>query len=300
LIERFNFYDVYGNFLPGLAFLALIWLPIGITRQVWPGKEITSAIAVLAFAYIVGHVIQTVLENAFPSMGKDANGRRRYPSDYFLDSKDRKFTEQFKRELEAAVRRRFNIDLNASVPIPEGQLDRISTNRKHAFDLVRNTLLQTNAQSYAQQFQGLYALMRGLAGAFWLGSAYMLGWSLSCILAQNLYPVGVLGWIGLGIACFIAFFLVCRAPSSENRTKLDAGTFVALLVALAVLGVQLGSHGPILSRTQLLTFALIFAVCIWCGARCFLAYKKFACEFARATWQDFLSYQRASSNEAQF
>lgn len=296
MIERFNFYDVYGNFLPGLAFLALIWLPIGITRQFWPGKEITSAIAVLAFAYILGHIIQTVLENAFPSKLKDSNGRRRYPSDYFLDSQAAKFSGEFRRELETAVRERFNIDLNAGVPVPKGEEDTISKNRQHAFNLARNTLLQADAESYAQQFQGLYALMRGLAGAFWMGSAYMLGWALSCTLAQSLPCLAIIGWIGLLVACVLAFWLIFSNLSSDARTRLDRGTFIAVLVALAALGVKLGSSaGP--NVHQSLSFLLIFAASIWAGARCFSGYKHFADEFARAAWHDFLSYHCSASSK---
>jgi hypothetical protein len=290
LIERFNFYDVYGNFLPGLTFLALIWLPIGITRQFWPGKEITSAIAVLAFAYIVGHILQTVFQNALPSKGKDSKGRRRYPSDYFLDSDDDRFSNEFRRELEAAVDKLFHIKLNVSTSIPAAQLDQTSKARQDAFRLARNTLLKSDAESYGQQFQGLYALMRGLAAAFWMGSAYTLGWSLFSVLAGWLYWVAVLGWVGLAIAVVIGFALVFGAPNSKMRMILDRGTFASVLVALCASGVQLGSYVGV-SRAQLLGFMLIAAASLWSGARCFSAYKHFAEEFARSTWNDFLSYE---------
>lgn len=291
MIERFNFYDAYGNFLPGLAFLALIWLPIGIARQFWPGKDITSAIAVLAFAYIVGHILQTVVQNALPSKGKDSKSRRRYPSDYFLDSDDDTFSSEFRCELDRVVHRLFNVNLNVSTPIPDWQLDHISKARQDAFRMARNTLLKSDAESYGQQFQGLYALMRGLAAAFWMGSAYTLGWSLFSILARWLDWVAFLGWLGLAIATGIGFVFVFGNPKSKTRMILDRVTFASVLIALCASGVQLGSYIGV-SRTQSLAFMLIAAASVWCGARCFSAYKHFAAEFARATWNDFLSYEK--------
>ncbi len=290
MIERFNFYDVYGYFLPGLAFLALIWLPIGIVRHFWPGKEITSAIAALAFAYIAGHILQTVFGNALPSKGKDSKGRRRYPSDYFLDSDDPTFSNEFRHELESLVKRVFHIHLNVGNPVSESEMGQISKARQDAFRLARNTLLKPDLQSYGQQFQGLYALMRGLAGAFWMGSAYSLGWSISSIPNGWLGYVKVAGYIGLAIAVGVGFVPVFGNPKSKARMILDRVTLLSVLVALSASGVLLGSYLNA-SKAQLFAFMLIAAASLWCGARCFSSYKHFAAEFAKATWNDFLSYQ---------
>jgi hypothetical protein len=112
LIERFNFYDVYGNFLPGVALVALIWLPFGLVRHYWPANAISSAIAVLAFAYIAGHILQSFASNVFPSKARDSKGEHRYPSDFFLDPADRTFPPEFKNELERQVSAAFKLDLN--------------------------------------------------------------------------------------------------------------------------------------------------------------------------------------------
>ncbi|MBZ5707409.1 MAG: hypothetical protein LAN63_18850 [Acidobacteriia bacterium] len=157
--------------------------------------------------------------------------------------------------------------------------------------MARNTLLKSDAESYGQQFQGLYALMRGLAAAFWMGSAYTLGWSLFSILARWLDWVAFLGWLGLAIATGIGFVFVFGNPKSKTRMILDRVTFASVLIALCASGVQLGSYIGV-SRTQSLAFMLIAAASVWCGARCFSAYKHFAAEFARATWNDFLSYEK--------
>ncbi|PYT29338.1 MAG: hypothetical protein DMG57_11970 [Acidobacteria bacterium] len=67
MIEKFNFYDIYGYFLPGAAFLAVLWAPFGLVRKSWPSSDWTSAIIAAAFAYILGHLIQSVVTNAIPS-----------------------------------------------------------------------------------------------------------------------------------------------------------------------------------------------------------------------------------------
>lgn len=297
MIERFNFYDLYGYFLPGLVFLALIWLPIGITRQFWPGKEITSAIAVLAFAYIVGHILQTVFQNALPSKGKDSNARRRYPSDYFLDSDNETFSAEFRRELSSAVQNRFHIDLKITSPVSDEEVNNISKARDDAFLMARKTLFKSDADPYGEQFEGLYALMRGLAGAFWMGSAYTLGWSLAHV--QSRFPVATayLGWTGLAIAVIVGFVPVFGSPKSETRTILDRITLVSLLIALCGAGMKLAANFKV-SSVESFTFMLIFAALFWAGARCFAAYKHFADEFAKTIWIHFLSHQSTAPSQA--
>lgn len=295
MIDRFNFYDVYGNFLPGLAFLGLIWLPLGIIRGVWPGKEIMSAIAVLAFAYIVGHILQNVFQNALPSKGKDKKGRRRYPSDYFLDSDDTRFSQEFKSNLATVVEKLFKISLRVDAPISDGDQEKISRARQDAFRMARNMLLKSEADLYGEQFQGLYALMRGLAAAFWMGSAYTVGWCLYSLFNPYwIERIAIAGWIALAIAVSIGLLLVFWNLNSRVRMLLDRGTFGSLLVVLFASGVQLASRvSP--SITQSLALMLVAAASFFSGARCFSSYRHFAEEFARATWNDFLSYQSSSS-----
>lgn len=296
MIERFNFYDVYGNFLPGLIFLALIWLPIGIVRQVWPGKEITSAIVALAFAYIAGHILQTVFGNALPSKGKDSKGRRRHPSDYLLDADNSTFSREFRRELQAAAKRTFHIDLNIESP-DQTDLDEISRNRREVLILARNAVLNADAHSYGQQFEGLYAMMRGLAGAFWMASAYMLGWSLSRLPGHWLDCMKIVGCISLVIAIGVGFRMIIGNPKSKARMILDRVSLACILASLASLGAWLGSYFTV-SEARLYTFTIISAASLWCGARSFSAYEHFAGEFAKATWMDFLSHCSTSSSAA--
>lgn len=47
MVEKFNFYDIYGYLIPGLVLIGLLWVPIGLLWHVWPKAEVTSAILVL-------------------------------------------------------------------------------------------------------------------------------------------------------------------------------------------------------------------------------------------------------------
>jgi len=60
LIEKFNFYDIYGYFVPGATFLAIRWIPFGIVRNSWPSSTWSSAIIAAAFAYILGHLVYSL------------------------------------------------------------------------------------------------------------------------------------------------------------------------------------------------------------------------------------------------
>src|ERR1700674_6015433 len=111
MISRFNFYDLYGYFLPGLVLLTLLWLPFGIIDRVWPSGELVTALIAIPFAYIAGHVLQTMALSAFPSKAKDSHGKRRHPSDFILDLEDQTFSPEFKEKLFNRIRSQFEIDV---------------------------------------------------------------------------------------------------------------------------------------------------------------------------------------------
>jgi hypothetical protein len=179
--------------------------------------------------------------------------------------------------------------------LKDDEINQISKARQDAFRMARNTLVKSDADSYGQQFQGLYALMRGLAAAFWMGSAYMLGWCFYAVGGGCHRHIIFLGWSGLAIASAIGFGFVFGHPGSKWRMILDRFSYTSLLIALCASGAQLAFYSS-LSRTQVLVFMLISAACVWCGARCFVAYKHFADEFARTTWNDFLSHTSTAAS----
>ena len=295
MIERFNFYDVYGNFLPGLALLTLIWLPFGILLQYWPANAFSSAIAVLVLAYVVGHIVQSFASNVFPSKAKDCKSTRRYPSDFFLDPEDRTFSEAFKKELEQEVFSTFKLKL--SVNRYGGGDEETDKQRRNAFFLCRALLIREETVSYGEQFEGLYALMRGLATSFWLGSAYFAGWATSTL--------GDGGWqraklealfVGLTVAVISTGILVFANSGFKYRLAIDGVTVGALFLALFSVGAILGERHK-LSPEQIIIFCGMTLLSLFAGGRCFRAYRYFAEQFAQAIWRDFMGQRTVASRE---
>jgi hypothetical protein len=87
MIEKFNFYDVYGYFLPGVALIAVLWLPFGLVLGKWPSGDIASAVFDVALAYFAGHMMLYVSTNSIPSydVQKSTADHSRYPSETVLD-----------------------------------------------------------------------------------------------------------------------------------------------------------------------------------------------------------------------
>lgn len=292
MIERFNFYDVYGNLLPGIAFLALLWLPFGLTRQLWPSTAFSSAILALAFAYFLGHILQSFASNVFPSKAKDSKGKRRYPSSLFLDPEHRTFAQTFKVQLAKEVERAFHLHLEVNTY--GGDKDDIDRQRRTAFFLCRGLLVREKLSSYGEQFEGLYALMRGLATSFWLATPYFLGWAASvwhnhCFCELTLY--GVFG--GLALATISTGVLVFADPRPEHVFILDIITFLALVLLFFCLGVVFGISQTLVPRQAILLAAIALGALLG-GGRFFRAYKYYAEQFARAIWQDFAGHRMLS------
>ncbi len=75
--------------------MASLW----VVRHSWPQSELLSAVVVLAFGYVLGHLLQNVATNAVPSTFPDNHGRRRRPSDLLLDKADSYFTDGIKQRI---------------------------------------------------------------------------------------------------------------------------------------------------------------------------------------------------------
>jgi hypothetical protein len=181
VIERFNFYDIYGYLLPGAVPLGVLWLPFGIINQSWPSAQLATTVFVLTFSYVIGQVLQTVATTTVPSKIKDRNGNLRAPSDLILDPDDTNLASKVKSDLATSVQAEFGIDLEVG-QVSTGS-DEISSKRTDAFFLCRSLLIREKIANYAEQFEGLYAMLRGLSVAFGIGAVYLAGWG-----AQHLRP----------------------------------------------------------------------------------------------------------------
>jgi hypothetical protein len=169
MIERFNFYDIYGYFIPGALLIAVLWAPHGLIEEALPTSKISAALAMVVAAYVAGHMLQIIAAKALPSK-ELFEGQYRAASDLLFEGKHRQaFREVLRRNLIAAVSSWFELDLTDQ------------KSRKEAFFLCRNRLIAAGTASYAEQFEGMYVMMRGISAASGIGFAYALGWLGSCL-----------------------------------------------------------------------------------------------------------------------
>lgn len=191
MIERFNFYDVYGYLLPGAAVLMVLCSPFLLTAGFAPSIELPSAVVSSVLAYFLGHLLQLLSRETFPSKmwapenpvdlktrqasastgADEPRSLYRFHAAVMLDADDPAFGVDFKRKLAAAIRARLHLATDSDAQ------------RNVAFEACRQHLQSGDVQSYAEQFQGLYALMRGLCSASVLGAALSVGWAAGAVAA---------------------------------------------------------------------------------------------------------------------
>jgi len=293
LIEKFNFYDVYGYFLPGAAFLAILWIPFGLVKSFWPSSTWSSAIIAAAFAYILGHLVQSIATNAIPSWEvKGPKGKNRYPSEIYLDSTDKELPDICKKSIQDLMKQQFGLELQVEKP-GDDVIDKI---RHNAFLLARQMLIQGKAVSYAEQFQGMYALTRGLVSVFALGTVYWLGWAAAAVVRSHL-TVGatILIMAGSLLALLnISAVLLRNIPDPLKKRRIELGYAVVLLIAFLTIGYALGVRYTATARQgALLAFLAMWSI-IAC-LRAYGAYRSFAGLFAGTVWRDYLAYNVAAA-----
>jgi hypothetical protein len=287
MIERFNFYDIYGYLLPGTLLFGLFWIPFGLTLGL-PSKEISSTLLLLVLAYIAGHVLQTVALVVVPSRVRDPKGNLRAPSNILLDADDPKFNEDFKTDLTDKLKKAFN---KKSLAEDSGRTD--------AFFQARAYLIRNKASSYVEQFEALYAMMRGLGCAFLVGFAYLAGWTVS--FHWKVQGVGLAMWcvlaasIGGAIVATGVNKYIAEHPATDKDERktlqerdLDATSFLALcgLLFAAGMGYFLGTWKPAPARMEFFLWTALPVA--WIAAmRCLQAYRNFAESFAETVWRDF-------------
>ncbi len=278
MIEKFNFYDVYGYFLPGFALLAVIWLPSGLIQQYWPVTALASALIVIPLAYLAGHLLQSLAVTALPSKAKQSDGTSRHPSDFLLDSANYSFSVKFKEELANDVSALFHLDLG----IDNTSSREVSRARSDAFFLCRSTLIQAKSASYSEQFEGLYGLMRGLALACGLGCCYHVGWALASLNWDWARKVAMVA-IGVELLAIIV--------GSALRKSWAAMWTLALIGAVLILIGYLLGYGRVTSEGAIKLGAIAVAN-LFMTLRFWHAYRSFAEHFAKAIYRDFYAYRR--------
>ena len=291
MIERFNFYDVYGYLLPGLALLGLAWLPFAVIKHKWPENELLSAVAVLAIGYVVGHVLQSVATIAVPSTFADSKGRRRFPSDLLLDKSNAQFSVGAKKRIREKAMQQFSIDVSAG---DDGDKE-LSHARRDVFLLARQTLIRDKSAGYAEQFEGLYALMRGLAVASTLGACYLFSWALSiwkppCAQLIALWSLGA----SILIVVITGSARLLLALQDPKKHPIDRVTLLALAMGCASAGYLLG-FSRLTELNDCRLYGLLGVILLVLAQRFCLGYKAFAFEFASAVWRYYAHQSGAES-----
>jgi hypothetical protein len=287
LIEKFNFYDIYGYFLPGAAFLAVLCIPFGLVRNSWPSHDWSSALIAAVFAYIVGHLMQSVASNVIPSWKtKSTDTDVRYPSEVYLDATNTTLPTPAKQKINELMMSQFGLNLSVD-QVGDAAIDKV---RSNAFFLARQILIQGKAVSYAEQFQGMYALTRGLLSVFALASVYWLGWAAAILKNRWIVSGTVIVMVGsLLILMNISAVMVRKILNAPQRKRYESVYSLFLLISFFTIGYALGvryaaTHG----QSALLAFLAGWAFIA--SFRAYGAYNFFAERFAITVWRDYLAF----------
>ncbi len=305
MIKQFNFYDIYGYLLPGTVLFALLWMPVGVLTHNWPDQDLSNALFLTALAYVAGHIVQTVATSIVPSTETDAEGHARFPSEWLLDKSNGRFTAEFKAKIAGHVQTMFGLDMQ--VAVDGNGSNSVSSNRQIAFFQARSYLIAKKAAQYAEQFEGMYVMMRGLGCTFGAGAAYFAGWGLSIRrgAGSGTTAISLLAWAATAAALAATLVALFRVPKRRLANRL-LGLF--LLLALGSCGFLSGAwrFPPVLSSTPFPNYAesILWGsvlVALFVAVRCFGAYRGFAMSFAETIWRDFcadLSVPASSSDAA--
>ena len=311
MVEKFNFYDIYGYLLPGIVLVALLWLPFGLFLHIWP-KELSAALIVVVLSYAIGHLTQNLSGRVLPSSTTDRFGDERFPSDLILDGNT--FTPETKNKIDQLSQKYFNLKLEPQ-DNPQQRSEHqgvISRSRKDAFFQARSLLLKDKKTSYWEQFEGLYALMRSVSTTCAASAAYFFGWGIGFSHKDGLTSgfSQTDGWVNWSAGLFL-FFVIITIPSclqktgtekiaadAKTKTKDKKKKFVPIALGVSLFFVacfagmllslswkNLPPSGPFIMLVLALTAAIA-------SIRCYVAYTSFAWLFAEHVWRDFANIEK--------
>jgi hypothetical protein len=309
MIERFNFYDVYGYLIPGFALVALLWLPFLLFDGL-PAVGFGDAIGAVFAAYLVGHLLYSVTALAFPSGRRVSPDDIRRPSDDFLDPDQNKHADQIIRKLTARAKDEFGIDLDAASTEPE-----LVKLRREVFLLFRAKLVVNGKGLYAEQFEGMYSMMRGTSCAAFLAAINYFGWFSARWDNVVTEPAGSWRpptWLISLLLGFVILDFFLNGMSARSG-KVQAGTqgvavsrnrFWSLIKNwhLIVFGCLIGAawyagkvagevHWLLGSQRSML--AMFGAILLFAASRFYKSYQYFTKHFALTVYRDYLALPAA-------
>jgi hypothetical protein len=323
MIPNLNFYDVYGYLIPGLVLAVLFWLPHGLIGRLYPTADWSSALVAVVVGYVLGHIVQALARNTFPS--KTMNGR--LPSDALMDKDQAPLSESLKERLGQRIGDLSGIDMSIGEKLAEKIIPRNTpaadreklrkeireeirkkqAQRKDGFLFCRDALLSGKNITYAEQMQGMYALMNGLTMAFGLGSVYHLGWAGSGLAGDPLN----LGWFWV-IVCLsfllpvvLAVWGLSRHGSFEGllakgktsdqaeKIRLNLAWMTDIFIGLTLIGsgYALGLRKLYYPEQRGVLLAIAIA-CAFACFTCFAAYKNFTRAYAETIYRAFNVYEK--------
>lgn len=178
MIERFNFYDVYGYLIPGFVWLMLLALPFHllIGFGALGAAELTAA---LVLAYAVGHILSGLARDAFPTEKFDIGAGKKVRRSVAVLSPDYKGEDALPAKLKGQLRARFveRLKFDPFDPFDAREIEQM-------FFLCRTALSQAKLGSYVEQYQGMMTLTRSLALGFKLVAIYYAAWVIGSVVAS--------------------------------------------------------------------------------------------------------------------
>jgi hypothetical protein len=149
-----------------------------------------------------------------------------------------------------------------------------------------------------EQFEGLYALMRGLFCSFLAGAFYLAGWGLSFHRVHCWVRIVIVILLAVGVLGALWFSLFALKRSAEANKAKEAVQSLATCLALTLLcaGFWEGNGQPGEFWESLPVFAELilwtgFCLALVAASRCFAFYKYYADLFAQTVWRDFSAYR---------
>jgi hypothetical protein len=296
VIDRFNFYDVYGYLIPGLVFLLLMWIPLGIATGTAPTMSFSDAIASLVVAYIVGHLLYGISSEVFAPGRRTDDNSLRYPSDDLLDPSMGVTPAEQIENWARRIKTHFAIDISD----PSLSEEERRARRRQAFMLSRSRVVAEGKGTYFEQFEGMYALMRGVFVATLVGSSYFIGWLLGTIVSWSTRAITIV-WLILSVATGVAIIwqwwnslltgrqvLVKLSPKEKKSRLSRARIILCALTVIALLGGTVLGQRYNLANSQALWFAGCCLGCLFVGAVAYDRFKYFTGEFAKAVYRDYV------------
>jgi hypothetical protein len=314
MMEKFNFYDVFGYLIPGSIFLLLVWLPFGLAGCDMSLEGWRSGLAVVSVSYVFGQMLQSLMMRLFPPRERDKAGNSRYTSDIVLDDDDSRLSPEFKASLAKRIKENtyIGIDIKTDRSAREVEED-LSNRRRDAFFLCRSMLTHAKSSSFCEKLEAMWGLMCGLTPAFALAFFNFLGWAALGDCKWFLFRSGAVVIWALLAAVLVSFLISVERffPRQRNAVKSNEqrrlarrrwltihqflqyfrgiGLMAAFLFAPPALGPMLtctkGFNKPILMYLLTLVLALVTLMCLD-------GYRYFGAEFTKAVYHDFLVLNR--------